>query len=619
MRFLSRLLLALFIVFTASASARVDDAAAAGRPVDLEGRLETVHSDDFTRGRSEVRHTLFTDAGEELEVRFSTANPAIPRSDRVRVQGLRDGQVVHAGGGAQPAGGATVAATTGNKTVAVILLNFSNNPSQPYAPGQAAGIAFGAPYTNPSTGAVTNYPNSVAAYYAENSWGQLTMSGDVFGWVTVAATNTSCNYTTWANQADALVGSVLNNYQYKVYAFPSTSACGWSGLAYLPGTRSWLNGGNALPSGANGMSLRVMAHELGHNYGTHHASTLNCGAVAIAANTATCSLSEYGDAFTTMGSSSTRHHSNFAMGNFGWSFNTQTVLTSGDYLLSDAETDNSGVQALRVQRSSNSFLTLELRRPYGTQFDHSIPQGVYVRIAPGYSTMSQSWLVDTTPGSAGGFGDAYLTAGRSVYDPASNATVTAVSVSASEALIDVSFGPDATAPTTPANLSAWSATPTSIGLSWSPSSDNLAVAGYKVFRDGSQVATTTATSYTDSTGLVAGVTYSYTVLAFDAAGNESAPSNPASAFLDQQAPSQPTNLTATMGGKPVKVTLTWTGSTDNVAVTGYRIYRNGSLLTTVTSTSYTHKPPKGASTYYIVAIDRAGNVSPASSSVTVPK
>jgi hypothetical protein len=68
---------------------------------------------------------------------------------------------------------------------------------------------------------------------------------------------------------------------------------------------------------------------------------------------------------------------------------------------------------------------------------------------------------------------------------------------------------------------------TQINLSWNPSTDNVGVAGYDVYRSGSKLATITGTSFGD-TGLTADTAYSYYVIAKDAAGNQSAQSNTAS-------------------------------------------------------------------------------------------
>src|SRR5438876_997939 len=69
---------------------------------------------------------------------------------------------------------------------------------------------------------------------------------------------------------------------------------------------------------------------------------------------------------------------------------------------------------------------------------------------------------------------------------------------------------------------------TQISLSWTASTDNVGVAGYTIFRNGGKITTTASNSYSDST-LAANTNYTYTVLAFDAAGNTSAPSAPVTA------------------------------------------------------------------------------------------
>jgi chitodextrinase len=82
-------------------------------------------------------------------------------------------------------------------------------------------------------------------------------------------------------------------------------------------------------------------------------------------------------------------------------------------------------------------------------------------------------------------------------------------------------GGDTTPPSTPANLAVTGVTSSSASLSWSPSTDNVGVAGYRVYRNGVQVGTASGTTFTD-TGLSASTQYTYTVAAYDAAGNVSA-------------------------------------------------------------------------------------------------
>jgi chitodextrinase len=81
--------------------------------------------------------------------------------------------------------------------------------------------------------------------------------------------------------------------------------------------------------------------------------------------------------------------------------------------------------------------------------------------------------------------------------------------------------PDTQAPTVPAGLTAANATTTSLALSWSASSDDVGVAGYGAYRNGTSVGTSAGTSFTFS-GLACGTGYTLAVDAFDVAGNRSA-------------------------------------------------------------------------------------------------
>src|SRR5207245_9554946 len=82
---------------------------------------------------------------------------------------------------------------------------------------------------------------------------------------------------------------------------------------------------------------------------------------------------------------------------------------------------------------------------------------------------------------------------------------------------------DTTPPSVPTGLTASAVSSSQINLSWTASSDNVGVSGYRVFRGGTQIATTSTTSYAN-TGLSPSTTYSYTVAAYDDAGNLSAQS-----------------------------------------------------------------------------------------------
>lgn len=86
---------------------------------------------------------------------------------------------------------------------------------------------------------------------------------------------------------------------------------------------------------------------------------------------------------------------------------------------------------------------------------------------------------------------------------------------------------------------------------------------------------------------------------------------------DSQEPTAPTTLTATLKRK--QIALAWKAATDNIGVTGYKIWRNGAVLGSSANLSYTDsKLTRGVTyVYYVTAYDAAGNLSPASNSVTV--
>ena len=87
---------------------------------------------------------------------------------------------------------------------------------------------------------------------------------------------------------------------------------------------------------------------------------------------------------------------------------------------------------------------------------------------------------------------------------------------------------DTTAPSVPTGLTVTGTTSSSVSLSWTASTDNVAVTGYYVYRNGTQVGSVTTTTFTDSS-LTASTQYTYTVAAHDAANNVSAVSSGISA------------------------------------------------------------------------------------------
>jgi chitodextrinase/uncharacterized protein (DUF2237 family) len=149
--------------------------------------------------------------------------------------------------------------------------------------------------------------------------------------------------------------------------------------------------------------------------------------------------------------------------------------------------------------------------------------------------------------------------------------------------------PDTTPPSTPGNVSATAVSPSQINVSWSASTDNVGVAGYRVFRNGTLAGTVTTLTDSD-TGLAASTTYSYTVSAFDAAGNVSGLSTAATATtgaVDTTPPS--VSISAPSANSTVSNTITVTATaSDNVAVGDVQFQLDGvNLGADLTSAPYT--------------------------------
>jgi len=140
------------------------------------------------------------------------------------------------------------------------------------------------------------------------------------------------------------------------------------------------------------------------------------------------------------------------------------------------------------------------------------------------STLFAAWLLAVCAACGGGGSDGSASAGSASNPPAS----------------------DTTAPSVPAGVAATAVSASQINLSWSASTDNVAVASYRVLRNGTLLGSTGALTYAD-TGLTAATRYTYTVAALDAAGNASAQSAPASAT---------TQSAGASGGAPLGTNLT---------------------------------------------------------------
>ncbi|HEY3612820.1 MAG TPA: hypothetical protein VGK92_03905, partial [Gaiellales bacterium] len=252
--------------------------------VQRSGRLVVLHADRDDGTSSEqwqlVKGASHVDVHAPDDVWITPGTP-------VRLEGamvghtleLADSETAVTETGVAPmlaAADATAAAPAIRRT-AVVIVTFGGGPPAT---------------TNAAAGNVVN--NDVNAYYQEQTYGQLGFSDDVVYGPFAEPATTDCTGTTnasgpngWANDA---LRQVPSGYQDYVLVFPSTPSCNFSGQAEIGGDTVWING----PP-----TLRVLAHELGHNLGLGHAGGLACSGAPVSASCSPPSV--YGDPFDPMG------------------------------------------------------------------------------------------------------------------------------------------------------------------------------------------------------------------------------------------------------------------------------------------------------------------------------
>lgn len=176
------------------------------------------------------------------------------------------------------------------------------------------------------------------------------------------------------------------------------------------------------------------------------------------------------------------------------------------------------------------------------------------------------------------------------------------------------------APNAPTGLNVTNVKAISLTLRWSAATGGTGgITAYEVYRDGT-LAGSSSTRLFNLTGLAPQTAYTLTVVARDGAGGVSPPSAPllVTTTADVTDPGRPTALAAT-AITTTSFSLAWTAPADNVGVTGYNIYRAGTLVGTASATSF-NVTGLAADTRHrmtVRAFDAAGNLSSASLGLTV--
>jgi lysophospholipase L1-like esterase len=178
-------------------------------------------------------------------------------------------------------------------------------------------------------------------------------------------------------------------------------------------------------------------------------------------------------------------------------------------------------------------------------------------------------------------------------------------------------------PTAPTNLQSSNANNNSFTLSWTASTDNIAVTGYDIFKDDILYSSINAASITIE-DLGAGQTYKFKVQAKDGVGNISDISTELvvtmSGTKETIPPSIPTYLNVT-DLTATNFVLNWTKSTDNDMVLEYDVYKDGMLYGTTKSSDNTilvaNLIPSSTCVMTVKAKDRTGNTSSLSTMLSV--
>ena len=416
----------------ASPPARTNVAA----PIDAEGILEILVEDHPQASRT--RHYLKTGSGR-VELQFKGQPPALQSGARLRVRGQLSGNLLALDESGTSSLTVTAAAplpnTIGEQKVAVLLVNFQDDVSQPYTLAQANDVVF----------------NQTSGFMRENSFQSAWLAGNSVGWLTLPMVSTcvTSDIATAAKQAASTAGVDLAAYSRFVYVFPRNAACVWSGVGTVGGTTTdvWINGR---------LDLKTVAHELGHNFGLQHSHSSDCDLTPLGN---VCTTYDYGDVADAMGTNTAGHFNAFQKERLGW-LNSgaqppiATATASGPYTIGAFETSSTQAKALKVLKSTDpangakTWYYIEYRQAIGfdaglaSLYQSNLVNGVLIRTGTD-GDRNSSYLLDMTPNTVPTFDmtDAALLPGQAFVDSAAGVTIALTARDTTQAALNVTLSP----------------------------------------------------------------------------------------------------------------------------------------------------------------------------------
>jgi hypothetical protein len=184
--------------------------------------------------------------------------------------------------------------------------------------------------------------------------------------------------------------------------------------------------------------------------------------------------------------------------------------------------------------------------------------------------------------------------------------------------------PDTVAPSIAISAPLANSTVTGLTTVSAAADDNVGVVGVQFKLDGGNLGSEiVASPYSIvwNTVLATNGNHTLSAVASDGAGNQTTSSTLSVVVnnsLDLQAPTVPSGLGA-IAASAYQVNLSWNTSTDNIGVTGYRVFRGGSPIGNPVANSYQDTTASASTTYSytVAAYDAAENISGQSSTATV--